>query len=45
MLGGFVSGCACFNHLDNAFTQVTGVRFWHRYPPRSRINAETITHS
>jgi len=45
MLGGFVPGCACFNHLDNAFTQITGVRFWHRYPPRSRINAETITHS
>ena len=45
MLGGFVPGCACFNHLDNAFTQVTGVRLWHRYPPRSRINAETITHS
>ena len=45
MLGGFMPGCACFNHLDSAFTQVTGVRFWHRYPPRSRINAETITHS
>jgi hypothetical protein len=43
MLGGFMPGCACFNHLDNAFTQVTGVRLWHRYPPRSRINAETVT--
>jgi hypothetical protein len=21
MLGGFMPGCACFNHLDNAFTQ------------------------
>jgi hypothetical protein len=31
-------------HPDN-LTQVTGVRLWHRYPPRLRINAETITHS
>ncbi len=45
MLGGFMPGCARFNHLDNAFTQITGVRLWHRYPPSSRINAETITHS
>ena len=45
MLGGFMPRSACFNHLDNALTQVTGVRLWHRYPPRSRINAETITHS
>jgi hypothetical protein len=45
MLGGFMPRSACFNHIDNALTQVTGVRLWHRYPPRSRINAETITHS
>ena len=45
MLGGFMPRCACFNHPDNALTQVTGVRLWHRCPSRSRINAETITHS
>jgi hypothetical protein len=45
MLGGFMARCACFNHLDDASMQVTGVRPWHRYPPRSRINAETITYS
>jgi hypothetical protein len=45
MLGGFMPRCACFNHPDNALTQVTGVRLWHRCPPRSRINAEIITHS
>jgi putative ABC transport system substrate-binding protein len=45
MLGRFMPRCACFNHVDNALTQVTGVRLWHRYPPRSRINAETIIHS
>jgi hypothetical protein len=45
VLGGFMPRCACFNHLDNALTQVTGARLWHRHPPPSRINAETITHS
>ena len=45
MLGGFMPRCAGFNHVDNALTQVTGARLWHRHPPRSRINAETITHS
>jgi hypothetical protein len=30
MLGGFMPRCAYFNHLDNALTQVTGVRLWHR---------------
>jgi hypothetical protein len=45
MLGGFMPRCAGFNHLDNALTQVTGARLWHRHPPRSRINAATITHS
>jgi hypothetical protein len=32
MLSGFMPGCACFNQLDKALTQVTGVRLWHRYP-------------
>jgi hypothetical protein len=44
VLGGFMPRCADFNHLNNALTQVTGARLWHRHPPRSRINAETITH-
>ena len=42
MLGGFMPRSACFDHIDNALTQVTGVRLWHRHPPRSRINGETI---
>ena len=45
VLGGFMPGRADFNHLDSALTQVTGARLWHRHPPPSRINAETITHS
>lgn len=40
MVGGFVARCARFNHPDDAFTQVTGVRLWHRYLPLSRINAK-----
>jgi hypothetical protein len=40
MLGGFMPGCACFNHLDDALTQITGVRLRHRYLPGSRINAK-----
>jgi hypothetical protein len=33
MLGGLTPRRTCFNGLDNAFAQVTGVRFRHRYPP------------
>ena len=29
MLGGFMPRSACFDHIDNALTQVTGVRLWH----------------
>jgi hypothetical protein len=33
MLGGLTARCARFNGLNNAFTQVTGARLRHRYPP------------
>jgi hypothetical protein len=33
MVGGFMARCTRFNHTDDAFTQVTGVRLWHRYLP------------
>lgn len=44
MLGSLTPRRACFNGLDHALTQVTGVRLRHRYPPSDGINAQRLAH-